>query len=290
MDVGNATPQGSNLLREANTYLGKPQSVSTLNVKTTMAFVPCIPVNHLTCRSTSYISSAGQLHRKNTQKNRGRCRPVEPICCSPTPIPSPSQSTTCAVQKMREKIEELAGSTRGIFGLPEEEREAIGELIKACEKEDATAKPTANNAIAADGKWRLIYTTLEILGRRRVKLAVSTPRKSGFVKLGEFYQVVNASTKQTSNIVHFNVLEKTYGTFTIDADYVIETEKRVMVKVQKTWLFPESLRKLLGDNEKLLSDIFDPTGFLDITYVDSCVRIGRDGKGQVFVLEKVLSK
>ncbi|XLS74445.1 hypothetical protein HN51_031310 [Arachis hypogaea] len=40
-------------------------------------------------------------------------------------------------------------------------------------------------------------------------------------------------------------------------------------------------------NYNLLLGIFNPEGWLEITYVDDTMRIGRDNKGNIFVLEKI---
>ncbi len=42
----------------------------------------------------------------------------------------------------------------------------------------------------------------------------------------------------------------------------------------------------LQANYELLLSIFNPEGWLDTTYVDDQHRIGRDDKGNVFVLER----
>jgi hypothetical protein len=49
---------------------------------------------------------------------------------------------------------------------------------------------------------------------------------------------------------------------------------------------PDQLRQLFEKNYELLLSIFNPEGWLDITYVDSQLRIGRDDKGNLFVLER----
>lgn len=196
-----------------------------------------------------------------------------------------STSTSAASQLVKE-IARIAGPARGIFGQEAEEREQLESLIRATEAENPTHKPTENNAMAANGKWRLLYTTLEILGRRRVRLALATPRKPGLVNLGDLWQIVDAKAQETQNIVEFSVLG-TSGTFTLFAAYTPVSNNRVEVSLNNTALKPTALQELLGENESLLTQIFDPEGFLDITYVDESLRIGRDDKEQVFVLEKV---
>lgn len=197
-----------------------------------------------------------------------------------------STSTTSTVSKLLQQIAEVAGAERGIFGQTDEERQRLETLIQATEAENPTKEPTANDAVAADGKWRLIYTTLVILGRRRVRLALSTPKKSGLVKLGQLWQIVDSKSKQTQNVVEFSVLGTT-GTFTLSATYEPVSKDRVEVTLEDTCLQPSALSKILGENEKLLVQIFNPDGYLDITYIDESLRIGRNNKGQLFVLEKV---
>jgi hypothetical protein len=51
------------------------------------------------------------------------------------------------------------------------------------------------------GDWRLIYTTLQILGNKRTKLGLRT-----FVNLGDFVQRIDLESKQAVNNVAFNVV------------------------------------------------------------------------------------
>lgn len=189
--------------------------------------------------------------------------------------------------RLRLEIKAVAGEERGIFGMEEEEREALDKLIRAVEDENPTSEPTARNADAVAGSWRLLYTNMEVLGRRRVKLAIATSRKAGFVKLGEFLQVIDPPNMQSKNIVEFKIMTGGSGTFTICADYEPVSASRVNVVTTSAVLEPVALEKLLGQNKALLTQIFNPEGFLDISYVDKSLRIGRDNKGHVFVLERV---
>ena len=50
---------------------------------------------------------------------------------------------------------------------------------------------------------------------------------------------------------------------------------------------PKQLNALFEKNYDLLLSIFNPDGWLDITYVDEQHRLGRDDKGNVFLLERV---
>ena len=46
------------------------------------------------------------------------------------------------------------------------------------------------------------------------------------------------------------------------------------------------LQALFEQNYNLLLSIFNPAGWLDITYVDERYRVGRDDKANVFLLER----
>ncbi|THG16087.1 hypothetical protein TEA_014809 [Camellia sinensis var. sinensis] len=51
-------------------------------------------------------------------------------------------------------------------------------------------------------------------------------------------------------------------------------------------LFLDKLMNVFRKNYDLLLDIFNPEGWLEITYVDDTLRIGRDDKGNIFILER----
>lgn len=187
---------------------------------------------------------------------------------------------------LRECIARSAGEERGIFKLDAARRAEIAALVAEAEAVNPVADPAANGAKAVEGAWRLLYTTLTILGRRRVALAIGTSEKPGFVNLGEFYQVVDCERSESRNIVVFKMALGGSGTFTIRAGYESISDSVVAVETESSVLSPAKLEQLLGSNIGLLSEIFDPTGLLDITYLDMDLRIGRDNKGNLFVLER----
>lgn len=49
---------------------------------------------------------------------------------------------------------------------------------------------------------------------------------------------------------------------------------------------PPQLQVLFKANYDLLLSIFNPEGYLDITYVDDELRVGRDDKGNLFLLQR----
>ena len=91
------------------------------------------------------------------------------------------------------------------------------------------------------------------------------------------------------NTVNFDIL--VFGTFkgslTIEASYRPVGPRRVAISFERASLVPAQFQQLFEKNYDLLLSIFNPEGWLDITYVDEKHRVGRDDKGNVFVLERV---
>jgi hypothetical protein len=54
----------------------------------------------------------------------------------------------------------------------------------------------------------------------------------------------------------------------------------------ESWIRLHAIMMCLQANYELLLSIFNPEGWLDTTYVDDQHRVGRDDKGNVFVLER----
>lgn len=183
------------------------------------------------------------------------------------------------------------GPDRGIFGLDSATRASIDALAVAVETASPVAAPIARLDDLLNGRWRLLYTTLTILGRRRSRLSLSTASKSGFVSLGELYQNVDAAAGVAESVVQFRVMGRVEGAFSITATFTPQTEQRVGVAATGSSLTPPGLEKMLGENVGLLTQIFDPTGWLDVTYLDDQgYRLGRDDKGHLFVLQKVVEE
>ena len=91
------------------------------------------------------------------------------------------------------------------------------------------------------------------------------------------------------NVVNFDILVfgKYKGSLTLEASYTVVGPQRVAITLEQATLVPEQFQQLFEKNYDLLLSIFNPEGFLDITYVDEQHRIGRDDKGHVYILEKV---
>ena len=139
-------------------------------------------------------------------------------------------------------------------------------MASSVEKDNQTREPTANNALAASGAWRLLYTNLENLGRRRVRLAIATSRKPGFVKPGDFVQIVEPSTHQSTNIVHFSVLtESTERLLSQQTTRTIVRQEFKSRRFQRLWSCSHLNACLSRTETSCLIFLTHPTGFLEIT-------------------------
>lgn len=133
------------------------------------------------------------------------------------------------------------------------------------------------------GEWRLLYSTISILGLKRTKLGLRD-----FITLGDFLQTIDVDKSKAANTITFSVagLGMLRGVLTIEASYVVSSVSRVDICFEKSSIVPDQLLKLFQKNYDLLLSVFNPEGWLEITYVDDDMRVGRDDKGNIFLLER----
>eukprot|EP00884_Botryococcus_braunii_P011020 jgi/Botrbrau1/1991/Bobra.0052s0033.1 len=153
-------------------------------------------------------------------------------------------------------------------------------MIQDLEAENGVEEP-AIDLNAVSGRWLLLYTTITIRGFKRSKLGLGD-----LVALGQFVQEIDPVAKIAVNHVEFDVLGRLEGTFRIIAAFESLSKKRVSIKYLTSELEPEQVASLFKNNYELLLSIFNPEGWLDITYVDDTLRVGRDDKDNVFVLQR----
>lgn len=87
----------------------------------------------------------------------------------------------------------LEGMNRGIFGMTSEKRSEIHALVELLESKNPTPEPTDKLQDKVDGCWRLVYSTISILGKKRTKLGLRD-----FISLGDFFQMIDV--KEVSEI------------------------------------------------------------------------------------------
>lgn len=187
-----------------------------------------------------------------------------------------------AAQIKTSLFQALQGLNRGIFGATSAKKSEIESLVKELESQNPTPDPT-QNLDKVNGSWKLIYSTISVLGSKRTKLGLRD-----FITLGDFLQIINVSEAKAVNVIKFSArgFGMLNGQLTIEASFKIASKSRVDIKYESSAITPDQLMNLFQKNYDLLLSIFNPEGWLDISYVDETMRIGRDDKGNIFILER----
>ncbi|KAG6544584.1 hypothetical protein Mapa_014006 [Marchantia paleacea] len=181
-------------------------------------------------------------------------------------------------------LQALQGMNRGIFGVPAPRKAEIEDLLSTLEGMNPSPRPTENLDVVK-GEWRLLYSTISILGVKRTKLGLRD-----FIALGDFLQIIDVDQRRAINKIGFNVagLGMLSGALTVEASYTIDSPTRVNIQYENSAIAPKQLLSLFQKNYDLLLSIFNPEGWLEITYVDDTMRVGRDDKGNIFLVERII--
>ncbi|MGG6296500.1 PAP/fibrillin family protein [Leptolyngbya sp. AN02str] len=187
-------------------------------------------------------------------------------------------------------LEAIAGKNRGLLAT-ELDNQTILSAIARLEEYNPTPRPL-EALDKLDGNWRLLFTTSnELLQIDRVP----------FFQLGQIYQLIRSKTAQIFNIAEVIGVPYLEGIVSVSAKLDIVSEKRANVRFERGVL---GLQRILGyqsptqfiallDSGKRFPPIdFQISsdrqqGWLDVTYLDDNLRIGRGNEGNVFVLAKV---
>ena len=188
-------------------------------------------------------------------------------------------------------LDAIAPTNRGLLTSPEQKQDILTKIARL-----ETCNPTPNPLSAADllnGNWQLLYTTSsELLGIDRFPLC----------SLGNIYQCVRVEQQRIYNLAE--VQSVLGGLVSVTATFEPVSEKRVNVRfdraifgLQSTLAYqdPNQFIEAMQQTDKFnllkgidftISSNRDP-GWLEITYLDNSMRIGRGNQGSVFVLRKV---
>ncbi|MDF5729603.1 MAG: PAP/fibrillin family protein [Rhizonema sp. PD38] len=186
-------------------------------------------------------------------------------------------------------LEAIAGKNRGIIAT-ERDKQAIQVAIARLEDLNPTPRPVEAPHLL-NGNWRLLYTTSNaLLNFDRLPLC----------KLGQIYQCIRVNNKSVYNIAEIYGLPYLEGLVSVSAKFEPISDRRVNVKFERSIIglqrliaydSPENFIQQIESGQKfsaidthLNSD--KQQGWLDITYIDSNLRIGRGNEGSVFVLTK----
>lgn len=186
-------------------------------------------------------------------------------------------------------LEAIAGTNRGLLAT-DSKKQAILSAIAQLEDHNPTSRPVEAGSLL-EGDWRLIYTTSRgILGIDQVPL----------LQLGQVYQCIRTGEAKIYNIAEIIGLPYLEGLVSVAARFNPTSERRVDVRFERSVLglqrligyqSPASFVQQLESGQRLVAiDVpitnRDQQGWLDITYLDSNLRIGRGNEGSVFVLMK----
>ncbi len=182
----------------------------------------------------------------------------------------------------------IAGQNRGLEA-SDTDKTAILSAIARLEDRNPTPRPLEAPALL-DGNWRLLYTTSrELLNIDRFP----------FYNLGDIYQCIRLEDRKIYNIAQLQGLPYLDSLVSVAAQFTPTSPVRVTVKFQRfvvglqriiNYRNPNQFIEALESPQKFLaldSQIqTDRQGWLDITYLDETLRIGRGNVGSVFVLAK----
>ncbi|MCY7323491.1 MAG: PAP/fibrillin family protein [Phormidesmis sp. CAN_BIN36] len=186
-------------------------------------------------------------------------------------------------------LETIAGKNRGLLAT-EPQKQVILSAIAQLEDRNPTPRPIEALDLL-EGDWRLVYTTSRgILGIEQVP----------FLKLGQVYQSIRALEAKIYNIAEVYGVPFLEGIVSVAARFRPISEKRVDVKFERSILglqrllsyqTPDHFIHQIESGQKLAAIDFsldnrDQQGWLDTTYLDEDMRIGRGNEGSVFVLTK----
>ncbi|RCJ14815.1 fibrillin [Nostoc sp. ATCC 43529] len=186
-------------------------------------------------------------------------------------------------------IDAIAGTNRGLLAT-ETQKQAILAAIANLEDFNPTPRPVEAKELL-DGNWRLLYTTSKaLLNLDRLPLC----------KLGQIYQCIRVETTSVYNIAEIYGLPYLEGLISVAAKFRPVSHRRVEVKFERSIIglqrlieynSPGTFIQQIEAGRKFPAIDFainnnQQQGWLDITYIDNDLRIGRGNEGSVFVLSK----
>ncbi|MBV6623248.1 MAG: PAP/fibrillin family protein [Rivularia sp. (in: Bacteria)] len=186
-------------------------------------------------------------------------------------------------------LELIAGKNLGT-NATETDKQAIQSAIAYLEDLNPTANPLEATDLL-EGDWRLLYTTSsELLNLNRIPLT----------NLSQIYQCIRVKTRSVYNIAEIHGLPFLEGIVSVAAKFEPVSSKRVQVKFERSiiglqrlidYQYPANFIEEIAEGKKFLAIDFpikssQQQGWLDITYLDNDLRIGRGNQGSIFVLTK----
>ena len=193
------------------------------------------------------------------------------------------------MSKKAELLEAIAGKNRGLLA-DEIDNVRVLSAIQQLEDHNPTPQPIAAKDLL-EGDWRLLYTTSKgILGLDRFPM----------FKLGQIYQCVRTAEAKVYNIAEVIGIPFLEGIVSVGARFEPVSDRRINVIFERSivglqrifnYKSPSSFIKQIESGKKFLPIDFkienrEQKGWLEITYLDEDMRVGRGNEGNVFVLTK----
>ncbi|MBT9310914.1 PAP/fibrillin family protein [Leptothoe kymatousa] len=185
----------------------------------------------------------------------------------------------------------IAPTNRGLLATAEQKQDILAKVAQL-EIKNPTAAPLEAGDLL-NGNWQLLYTTsAELLGIDRFPL----------LALGNIYQCIRLQQQRIYNLAEINSVLG--GLVSVTATFEVVSEKRVDVRFDRAIFglqpalgyqspsqFIDAMQQtakfnLLKGIDFTVNSNREP-GWLEVTYLDDTLRIGRGNQGSVFVLRKV---
>jgi PAP_fibrillin len=186
----------------------------------------------------------------------------------------------------------IADTNRGISATIRQQQ-AILSAISQLESDNPHPQPLTTAIDLLAGNWRLLYTSSQSL------LKID---RFPLLQLGEIYQCIDPSQAKLYNIAEItSIIPSLNGLVTVIADFTPTSDKRVNVRFSRSLIGLQSLMKYHSPTEFIhqieTSQKFtaidlpinvqrEIPAWLEITYLDDTLRIGRGNEGNVFVLTR----
>jgi hypothetical protein len=181
-----------------------------------------------------------------------------------------------------------------------DQKATIGLAIAQLEASNPTLRPLEATTML-EGDWQLLYTTSrELLGLDRIP----------FINVGAIYQCIRTADAKIYNIAEVVGIPFLAGIISVVADFKPLSERRVEVQFTRAiwgaqrfidYESPDRFIREIESGAKFKAIDFpipartkpnaDGTpaqnGWLDVTYLDDDLRVGRGSQDSVFVLKRV---
>ncbi|WP_299411487.1 PAP/fibrillin family protein [Acaryochloris sp. IP29b_bin.148] len=189
-----------------------------------------------------------------------------------------------------ELLAAIAGTNRGVI-TTEADRSLVLEKVVQLEVQNPTPQPLSERD-RLSGVWRLIYTTSQdLLGLARLPMAPAGP----------IYQCIRGQELRLYNVLELQGIPFLEGVVCVGARLIPVSERRVQVNFERSILGVKGLMNY-SSLDTLISRLETQgpvaalniplnaersVGWLETTYLDEDMRIGRGNNDSLFVLTRV---